>query len=370
MGIYCEIYLHKPTNGAYVGAAGTIISGNIKYAVDEETVFNKITVSLKGHGTLCIEETQNTNKHNHRRRYVKNETYIDVDKLIHNDEKGAVVPIGSYDTSFSFEILSNLPPTLAYRRYVSSCHVKCKISYYVRIKFSRPGFMKFAKRFKKEIIITSSIMPRLPLTPVIYGGQKKLTQLFTSKPSIVNIKANILNSVLKCGDKIELVYEITNDTDVVIKAVETKLVEVYKFVTTSKEVKAETSVPETDSKAVSIQSGETQEMSVVIDLPSDRESLEFSKLVTRDYFVFIIANLPLPHRNYTLQIPVQIGSIIEENTTVAASGNENEAPPSYWECMNEYNSEKTELDETNDDDNAGTSRDHNLDNVEVASHKK
>lgn len=330
MGVFSEINLFKPANGAFV--PGSIVSGIIKYAVDEETVFNKITLSLKGIGRLKLHEKKRS-KNRAARTYIHNETYVDTDEVIHDNEvKPKNLPVGSYETQFNFTLPQSIPPSLDYHKNTGRYIIKCKIKYYIRIKFDRPGFLKFAKRFKKDLTVISVIIPRLPMVPTICGEQKELTQWFSSKKSIVNIKSTIEKCVFKPGDTIHLTYEVFNDTNVKIKGVKTKLVEKYKFTSHGgHKVEKAKEVENTDSKTGVVNCGNTQNMNLEIVLPSDLTSLDHSKMVTRDYFVVITVVLPIPHRNAVLNIPVQIG--FEDR---GVEFNCDESPPSYWEAMGEH----------------------------------
>ncbi|KAJ8730542.1 hypothetical protein PYW08_001955 [Mythimna loreyi] len=338
MGIYCQINLNKPPDGAFY--SGEVVSGMIKYALDEPMEIEKITVSLKGIGHLRL--TERTNQKNRRRSYGNSEIYVDADEVI-QEGKYKVLP-GSYEVKFNFRLPDNLPPTFEFCKHIPRYGVNCKIKYYVRIKIDRPGWFAFAKHYRKEITVASTITPKLSTEPVMYGERSKLLQLFSSKSSTVIMKANILNSVITNGGKIEVQSEIQNDTNINIKAVEIKLVEMHTFKATGHtDVKAYEDVPNCDSKTGSIQSGATQDMPIDIIVPSDKVSLDNSKIVSRDYLVRITAILPMPHRNVVLDIPVQIGDNVQREEIC-------DPPPSYWEAMGET---KKGDDNASDDEGGG-----------------
>ncbi|XP_013199286.2 arrestin domain-containing protein 5 [Amyelois transitella] len=332
MGILCQINLFKPPDGVYT--AGSSIQGIIKYGVDEVTVFDKITVSLKGQGNLIVEEQHEKNNST----YSEKEVYIDDDVIVTN-EKGIAHEIGMYQTRFDFQLPENIPSSFHYRGRNTSFVVRCDIIYYVRIKFERPGFLQFTKRFKKELTVVSMLKPTLPTEPTIYGEQKKLFQLFSSKRNIVDLKANIRKSVIPTGGKIELDCEVTNDTDVIIKGIEVKLVETHKFKTSAKDVTFNKDVVDTDTKTGSIKSDETKIHDIVINLPTDASTLVFSKIAFRNYAVRITVQLPFPHINAVLDIPVEIGDLIRDSDVVddvnEDTPSDYENPPPYWVAMGE-----------------------------------
>ncbi|CAG9785806.1 unnamed protein product [Diatraea saccharalis] len=345
MGVHCEINLFKPTDGAFL--PGSTVSGVIKYAVDEETVFNKIDVSLKGNGRLIIRDDSRR-----RRRsvytYRNSEEYVDIENIVHNDDKAPPLPAGSYEFPFSFTLPHSIPASLHYYRKTVKYRIRCIINYYISIKFHRPGLFKFAKKFKKEITVVPAIKARLPMEPTIYGEQKKLFQLFSRKPNIVNIKANIECCVIKRGGHVNMNYEIFNHTDLNIKGVETKLVEIYTFTTKGhRKVKMYRDIENTDTKTGTISSGVSQNMDVTINVPSDLGSLEYSNLVSRDYFVYITAIIPFPHFNAVLEVPLQIGDTNDPSFETV-----DDPPPSYWEVMAEDEKKGDGLKEDGDNEDS------------------
>ncbi|XP_013180548.1 PREDICTED: uncharacterized protein LOC106127105 [Papilio xuthus] len=320
MGIFCEINLHKSNDGVFI--AGSKVHGVIRYAVDVETTFSQISVSLKGRGILSIKR-----KHSDKSKEVTHccsEVYLDLKDVVTVSEKN-IVPAGSYDIPFTFELPENIPATFRHASSNMQYAISCNIRYMIRIKFKRPGFLKFAKTYKKEIEVESGITPRLPLEPIVYGKQKKISQLFSRKSNTINIKAGVAKSVLAPGDTLDLEYEVRNDSEVTVRAVETKIVEVLKFTTKTKTVKMSLDVPHAESKAGSVKCGESQTMRLLLSVPPDTRSLDFSGLVARDYFVQMTVELPFPHFNCVLLMPLQVG---QDGRGYAFT-----PPPAYWEVM-------------------------------------
>ncbi|XP_014369366.2 arrestin domain-containing protein 17-like [Papilio machaon] len=326
MGIFCEINLHKSHNGVFV--AGGKVHGVIRYALDVETTFTEIYVSLKGKGILRIKE-----KHNDKSKeftHCSSEDYLDLKNVVTESDMN-VIPTGSYDIPFNFELPENIPPTFRHSSSNIQYAISCNIQYHIRIKFKRPGFLKFAKMYKKEIEVESGITPRLPLDPIIYGKQKKLSQLFSRKSNTITMKAGVAKSVVAPGDKLELEYEVKNDSNTTVKAVETKIVEVLKFTTKAKTVNVSRDVPHAECKTGSVACGESQAMRLLLDVPADIRSLDFSGIVARDYFVQMTVELPFPHFNCVLLMPLQVGQV--EQVGQGGRGCAATPPPSYWEVM-------------------------------------
>ncbi|CAD0200054.1 unnamed protein product [Chrysodeixis includens] len=336
MGIFSEITMAKPSDGTF--HSGELVSGLIKYAVDEPTSLEKITISLKGIGYIHVVE-QVRDKNNSQRSYGNSEVYMDMDEVIQN--KKIVLPVGSYEKAFAFRLPQNIPSTFKFYHRDYNVQIMARIKYYVRIKFDKTGMFSFAKHFRKEIPVLSSITPRLSTEPTILGEQKKLTQPFSCRKSIVYIKANILDSMIPVGGTISFQYEVINDTNVTIKSVISRLMELHKFVI-SRPMLTYEDIEGTDAKTGALKPGESKSFDVQFSVPSYLVSLDHSKIISRQYQVVVTARMPMPHRDVNLVIPIQIGdAVVREDIT--------EPPPSYWEAMGEVTKDDTVDDEPFED---------------------
>ncbi|CAB3243008.1 unnamed protein product [Arctia plantaginis] len=340
MGISCEIHLFKPVNGVYY--SGQNVSGVIKYSVDEPMTVDKIVTSLKGIGYIAITADHGSTW---ERTYKTTTSYIDVDTVIIGEKKQ--ISVGSYEIKFRYTLPGNIPSTMKARKAFKfkSYKVKCFIKYYIRIKFERPGVFAFNKHFRKEVDVLSKTVPTLPREPAVYTENKKLLRLFTKQDSIITINATILNSVIPMEGKIELRYEVQNNSHVVIKTTTTQLVQGYLFKSKGhRKVIYGEAVPDTEAQTLPINCQETQNRTISIDVPSGLYNVENTMIVARFYRVRITAQLPIPYKNVILDVPVQIG-IFEENLNVNRTEVTNEdinsdnLPPSYWEVMGEANEE-------------------------------
>lgn len=342
--------LLTPADGCF--RPGSTVSGTIRYTLHSDQIFKKIIISLKGHGILKM--TTRYGKYN--TTYRNNEQYVNIDYVIYTNVKKAPLPSGSYETQFSFTLPLNIPSSLKYLKQLSRYTVRCNVLYYIGIKFEKP-FLQFNTQFNKNIRVLSGIIPKLSTTPTICGEQKTLTsisRLFSSKKNIIKIKAIIQNRVLQPGGKIDINLEVSNDTDVVIKEVQTKLIEIYNFSAGGHVATTGEYVPGTYTKTGSIACGDLQNMDVAINVPVDRNSLEHSKIVTREYSVLIQVILPVPHRNAMLRIPVQIDTEIDAG--MCAVSIDDPPPPSYWEAMAVATKDKPDDDNDADEDDCDDSK--------------
>lgn len=343
MGISCEITLCRPADGRYIFQPGSIVSGGIRYYLHEEYEFSSITVSLKGLGKLYFEDKAKKRR-DRMYKYNNNETYVDIDHIIHQKDSGELLPVGQYETQFSFQLPFDIPASLDYTKHTASYYARCTIQYYVRIKFERPGKFNFNKHYKKEINVISGQVPRMTTQPLIYGDQKKLLQLgslFSSKKGIVNLKATIANSVLRPGENVQIDYEIENDTNVEIKKVSVRLLEVDKYTSQGGlEVKVQSEVDGTKFQHESISSGDTVKFTAEINVPELCASIDHSNIIARDYCLMSTVVMPMPHINVILEMPIQVVDILSQSfqecsISSTAEYSPDDAPPTYWEAMGE-----------------------------------
>lgn len=332
MGISCQINLFKPPNSVF--HPGDIVSGIIKYVLPEQMEFDKIVTSLKGSGSLEIRAAAQNVYRSDENVQCTNETYVDIDNVI---TKGKTkVPAGSYDVNFNFTLPQILPSSFFFQNSVKHYRINCLVKYYVRIKFQRPGWFNFSKRFRKEVYVVSGITPKLLMQPIIYGKSKKLLRFFSRKNANINMKATIQNSVIPISGQIHIDYEIKNDSNVPITCIEIKLIEIYTFkVQGHAKVKVCEDVPNTGAKIGRISCGILKPLVVDISVPIDKATLQNSNLIKRDYVVRTKATLPMPHRNIVLDIPVEIGPInnfISKNVPNELNVTPT-APSTYWETM-------------------------------------
>ncbi|XP_038217833.1 uncharacterized protein LOC119836530 [Zerene cesonia] len=325
MGVSCVISLKAPPGGVFL--AGSVVTGEITYSVNENTVIKRITMSLKGIGTVRVVMSSYKRQHTtfNKERYVDNNEII-LDK---GDQHGTTLNAGSYNAPFKFVIPEKVPPSTRASRREGNYRLKYKIAYFVSMKFERPGFMAFPKRFRKEIQVKSDITPTLPREPLTYGEQKKLFHPFSSTDSIVHIKSTILDSVVKAGDILHFEYEVSNKSHLAILAMQTKIVEMITPKKRRKHITFKHDMPGTDAKQRRIEVGETPQLFVDIKIPADALTIDTCELATRKYGICITAILPLPHLNLQLLIPIEV--LMKRDTVIR----ENDAPPSYWDVMRE-----------------------------------
>ncbi|XP_047992095.1 uncharacterized protein LOC125230884 [Leguminivora glycinivorella] len=353
MGIFCQISLCKPADddGKHTYQPGSIVSGGIRYAIDEEYNFRSITVSLKGRGHLYLEDL--TKKRRRRMyTYTNDEIYVHLDEVVYTFERDPH-PVGQFNTRFSFQLPQNIPGSIDYYKETVKYLAKCYAKYVVSIKFEMLNFLRPDKQYEKEIHVISVQTPRLTMKPLVYGDQKSLLQinpLCLGKKDIVNLKAVMTNSVLRPSECVKVEYEIANHTNKQIKGIKVKLSEVDQYTSMGGSVfKNYTDVEGAEYKYESIPGGETAKFTAEIAVPQHCASIDHCKFLSRDYAVMTVVRLPGLHVNMPLEIPFQViktlSSSEEENYCVSACvrctfmneeiNSLRDDPPNYWEVMAE-----------------------------------
>lgn len=322
MGVRCQIKVYK--TGDNVIQPGSIVSGVLKYDIEKETVCNKITVSFKGNGYLIAKLKK---RESNIRTYRKSEQYTKVDYIIYKHEAGAKLPAGSYQTEFHFIIPESIPPSLIYTKKTLNHVVKCYITYYIRIKFERTGIIKNTTTFKRPLTVLPIAIPKLPTEPTVYGHQQILKRHSATNSGVLKLTATIINSVIKPGENIRIEYEVKNDTHVNVKSIVTKLIEIYTIKSKAgKEIRFVGNLNNTMQISGIVKMRESRSLVVEVTVPLNLGTLEYSNLVSREYFVMINLELPMNYEDMIMKIPVQIGNDIH--------GTEGK-PPSYWNVLQE-----------------------------------
>lgn len=329
MGIKCEIHLFKHTDIAY--KPGSTVRGVVKYVLSEGTLFNRITVSLKGLGKLELTQMVYNGKTYIVNAHHSKESYVDIDEIVLDDTKKVVVEAGVHEIPFTFILPEKVPPTFKFNKNVSGLQVECKIFYYIRAKFEKPGFLNFDKRFKTELKVSSVIDPTLP-SPATYEFEKKPFHVFWKNDRTVKISGTLENSVTHPGGNVQISYEVNNATNLEVKGVKIKLSQETTFYAGKTFSDPTDAVKLTDWKATPIKSGDTQAMTLIINIPPDVTSVHHTKLFSRDYYICVVAELPMPHRNAVLKLPIEI---IENELDDDANTINYDLPPSYSEAMEE-----------------------------------
>ncbi|KAL0881180.1 hypothetical protein ABMA27_002292 [Loxostege sticticalis] len=336
MGIFCETVIETPPSGVFV--PGYPVTGFIRYAIPENISVEKIIISLKGRGNR-----DKSMGYYNEEVYVNAASFVEIDKNAKNysnDHK--------FEAHFSFDLPNNIPSSMKFHESGASDTIHCFILYVVKIEFVTSGLMTFNKEFEKEItVVSTDITPKLPVKPMIYGERRKVFQPFRRGKSFVKVKAIVQNSVIRPGGKLEIAYEVDNNTSLDIKSVDARIIETIKFFDSKGILETERGrkIKELTFKSGAIKGDGSFKNTLEIDLPPDLYSLENAKILERCYYCILTTVLPKFHFNVHVIMPVQIGNwletenVLEEESPIPLSGAfHHDPPPSYWQSLEDLDS--------------------------------
>ncbi|KAL0831583.1 hypothetical protein ABMA28_002368 [Loxostege sticticalis] len=313
MTIECDIWLNGGnSDGFYV--KGQTVSGVAEFKISKEQRFNKIIISLKGTGKLRIQQKIKIHQQVRENSYFKYELFENIEEIVQLSTKGTTYAPGVYTLPFNFVVPKDIPPSFAYNEKKRGRRIKCRIKHRIKITFCQFGVItNSTKKFKKEIYIAASVRPRVTTLPLIYGAQKQIIQLFNFQKKLIYIKVKIESSILKPGDTIKFSYEVTNDSNVNIITVRVRLMEVYTFKAQGKgKTKVAVKTSDLVLRSQRIRRRTSYREALELKLPKTASSVDFAKIVMRDYYVWITVVLPCPRRNIVLKIPVLVDVTLDE----------------------------------------------------------
>lgn len=350
MGVICEINVfHQQSDCEF--KPGDIVTGIIRYSVNKDITYRSIQVFLKGIGKTAI--TAKSEKGNPK--YSSAEEYVNLKKTVQNNVR---LTAGTHETEFEFQLPAKVPSSFEYRNDDNNYKIKCSITYTVEIKFVRPQVYKTDQVFRKEIAVSAYLDPSLPKEPVEFNDEYKLVTILDRRNKI-KLKVNVENQVIETNGLMNFNYVIENESKVNIGSVRISLLEKYTFKATGlqKVVRCK-EIHGTVKYSDLINSGDIYTDAVGIRVPSNRKTLQHSRLVSRDYFVKLKMILPPSRVDRVFQFPFQVGeekrsddfgnqlefeepisneygsrSTLETNRVI--SWKDYDPPPSYWEVMGE-----------------------------------
>ncbi|KAL0881179.1 hypothetical protein ABMA27_002291 [Loxostege sticticalis] len=364
MGIFCETVIETPHSGVFV--PGSPVTGFIRYAIPENISVERIVISLKGTGRTRIDREKRMSSHNEK-VYVNAASFVEIDKnakKYSNEHK--------FEAHFSFDLPNNIPSSMKFHEPTGSEKMTCHIYYVVRIEFVTSGLMTFNKEFEKEItVVSTDITPKLPVKPMIYGERRKVFQPFRRGKSFVKVKAIVQNSVIRPGGKLEIAYEVDNNTSLDIKSVDARIIETFKCFDSKGNLELERGrkIKELTFKTGASKGDGSFKNSLEIDLLPELHNIENATILERCYYCILTTVLPKFHFNVHVIIPVQIGNwletgnVLEEESPFPLSGAfHHDLPPSYWQSLED-------LDSSNLNEDSNVKVDYNDDTDEENSSK-
>lgn len=340
MGVHCKIIVQNPREGVY--RPGDTVNGVLEYAIDEPTEYKDITVSLIGKGKFHVSKGSGKNK----RHYYGKEEYINITINVLNKRPGETVtlPFGNYTFPFEFRLPGDIPSSYSNNsNYVSGYAGQYSITYTIKAQFEKPSLFSFKTSCEKELVIYGYVNPVAPDGPIIAGIEKGITylnplSLLSDRKEVIHLKSTLEKSYLTPGEAAHLSYEIHNDTDIDVNAITTHLQQ--RLTLTSNDLS------HTYNRYVKGCTAKTQPISnntktyIKVSLPTIPEvySIQHSKIINVEYFVKVTVDVPFPHINASVEIPIAIGERQGQSSSMnVLEFNDYEDdfdPPTYKEAVN------------------------------------
>lgn len=309
MGVSCVIIVTKPPEGVH--KAGETVNGILEYAIDEATKYKNISISLIGKGEFSILKGTGDN----RRNYYGKEFYIQrtINVLNKRSDEIVTLPFGSYSFPFQFHLPCDIPSSYSNKcGYFEDITGTWKIKYYIKAVFEKPNLLSINTTCESNLIVYGFVNPIAPESPITIGIKKSITrinplQLLSGRHEEIHLKATITNSYLSPGEMIKLNYEVHNDTDVDIRKIITNLIQRTTLTENGTSNTIEKEVKDCRKESHAILNNTATCMEVFLPTKPELYSIQHSKIINVEYLVRITVDLPLPHKNASLEIPIAIG---------------------------------------------------------------
>nr|XP_049696594.1 uncharacterized protein LOC126054553 [Helicoverpa armigera] len=337
MGITSEILLHFPEEGRYL--TGKYIRGVVRFQLDKETVFKKISLSLVQRG-FCEWYDRVNRDRNERHKRIGNmlqghESAVPIKIYFLNKkvDDNVTLSAGSYEYPYEMEIPQNIPPSFRSQNG--------KIKYHLVLKFKKPGLLKRTKSIQTEVQIFPQVDPMITDAPTAFALDKNLTKMFASNNQEIRIIGELEKPYLSYYDENKLSLAVTNNTDLNFN-IKTELRSKVTYTHDhsmgmygDEEVVKEVIGPIYESPIVPDNSV-SNIIKVILPVDPQQYTVRHSAIISREYKLKVTIQMPMPHSNVSVNIPVFVG-----DRRLAKANNENrnneavEEPPTYWHAMTE-----------------------------------
>lgn len=351
MGVMCRIMIQRPRENVHT--AGGAVLGTVQYSIDEPTEYKDIKLCLIGKGECTWSESRQ--RHGRRggtnRKYFKGtEVYVATYISILNKHPGltAIILPGTYEYNFRFMLPDNIPPSFK--------NSTCTIAYQIKIKFKKQAFFSINKQFTADLTVYGSVEPAGPEGNVSFGLEKTLLRPFSKRTQMINLKADILNTIFSPGQNADISFTVTNITDVKLTSLKTELLCYTTYIANcGRRKETSKTIKESTVETPSVPADAVANLTSVLPIQAHLYSIQNCRIMKKEYKVKVTLRLPVPYINASVEVPIVIGEMRGNRdnegamfardapgTSVETVEVEGSAygPPSYWEVMYEDFDEK------------------------------
>ncbi|XP_022814528.1 arrestin domain-containing protein 2-like [Spodoptera litura] len=318
MGVMCQILLDRTEDGVF--KAGGLVTGTLKYFIDEPTQYEKISMCFLGKGQ-CYWSEKNNNSDNisDTTSYSNSEEYVNQTVNLYLGTNKQDLISGTFEYPFQFLLPNDIPPSFK--------DGTCTIRYKITVTFVKQNFLKTNNEFDVEIPVMSYVNPCSP-EPLIFSLKKDLFSFKLSRT--IELKGEIRKTCVAPGDNFEMTLTVNNNSNLSI-FIKTELVYRVTYISSCNHKNFGGHIVKDTSTMSPIAANGVENLICVVPTLQNVYSIQHTKVMIREYRVRVTFKLPFPHINAVLEIPVTVGLRKHELLVPAVvyDQNEEESPPSY-----------------------------------------
>ncbi|XP_022814807.1 arrestin domain-containing protein 2-like [Spodoptera litura] len=289
MPVVCQIFLDRTRDGVH--RSGEPVRGTLVYSVDKPTKFDSIYINFIGKGKCRWSESDGDNT----TFYGNKEEYVNQSCNVLHSRSDKKIPAGRYEFPFQFFLPHEIPSSIKNKT--------CTIEYKIVAEFVKAKFFNATSKFNAEITVYAYV-DRTCVEPLHFGLHKDLFSLTSNNKVIV--KAVLDKTVAAPGENLTLKLTINNDSGLVI-VIKTQLYRYFTYISSSKRKKVDKDSVKETASARTIKERSVSNLMFTIPILPSLYSIQHTKIMTGEYKVRVTADLPFPHINEVVEVPVVIG---------------------------------------------------------------
>lgn len=287
MAVSCEILITRTEDDVF--KPGDLVTGTIKYYIDEPSKFEGISMNFLGNGNCWWTKTEGG-----AMSVGNSETYVNQTISFYTGKSGEELS-GTYEYPFQFLLPINIPSS-----YKDG---NCVIAYKIIVTFVRTTRRE---QFEAEIPVQGYVTTTVQ-EPMLFGLQKKLFPVFTD--SKIALRGELENVAVTPGANVNLTIKVNNDSNNEI-FVRTELIKCFTLMSNHGETSANIILVPNTTTGSNIEKNSEQSIKCVVPTFVNLFSIQNSNIVKGEYKVRVTIEMPFPYKDATVDVPVVIGNII------------------------------------------------------------